>query len=175
MGFGALGAGPDDSIDFDLVGASLTLSARPGWPGSTTCGTAGEFHTLEEDEFDALSELVAEAAPAPAPPSKSALATCAGRPASLASAGRSLAPAAIQVVLPDWLPLSQVEVRVALERMAAAADPVPLVFTTRRMQKRSAAPSSWRRWPRLCPASWGSRSRATTLSTRGCTLPRQSY
>ena len=37
-------------------------------------------------------------------------------------------PAAIQVTLPDWLPLSPREVEGALERMVAEAGPVPLVL-----------------------------------------------
>ena len=40
----------------------------------------------------------------------------------------ALAPAAIQVVLPDWLPLQPDEVLTAFDRMAAAAEGVPLVL-----------------------------------------------
>jgi dihydrodipicolinate synthase/N-acetylneuraminate lyase len=36
--------------------------------------------------------------------------------------------AAIQVVLPDWLPLSPDEVLAAVERMALVADGVPLIM-----------------------------------------------
>ena len=120
---------PDESIDFDLLGAELDILLHAGLAGVYTCGTAGEFHTLEEGEFDALSELVA---------GKSQQAgTCFQLGASHMSGqiclsrigrARSLAPAAIQVVLPDWLPLSPTEVRSSLERMVAAAGPVPLVL-----------------------------------------------
>ena len=41
---------------------------------------------------------------------------------------RASAPAAIQVVLPDWLPLSPMEVERALERMLQEADGVPVVL-----------------------------------------------
>ncbi len=48
--------GPDDQIDFDLLGVELDVLLPVGLAGVYTCGTAGEFHTLQEDEFDALSE-----------------------------------------------------------------------------------------------------------------------
>ncbi len=49
---------PDESIDFESLAVELDALFGAGLAGVYTCGTAGEFHTLDEDEFDTLSELV---------------------------------------------------------------------------------------------------------------------
>ena len=52
----------DESIDFSALEAELDVLLEVGLAGVYTCGTAGEFHTLDEAEFDELSELVANKA-----------------------------------------------------------------------------------------------------------------
>ena len=52
----------DESIDFSALEAELDVLLDVGLAGVYTCGTAGEFHTLDEGEFDELSELVANKA-----------------------------------------------------------------------------------------------------------------
>ena len=54
----------DGSIDLSRLAAELDVLVVAGLAGVYTCGTAGEFHTLDEDEFDTLSELVAAKATA---------------------------------------------------------------------------------------------------------------
>jgi dihydrodipicolinate synthase/N-acetylneuraminate lyase len=120
---------PDETIDVDLLDAELDVLLKAGLAGVYTCGTAGEFHTLEEDEFDVLSQLVAD---------KSARAGVAFQLGASHMSGqiclsrikraRSLGPVAIQVILPDWLVLSPSETQAAVERMVATADPVPVVL-----------------------------------------------
>jgi dihydrodipicolinate synthase/N-acetylneuraminate lyase len=120
---------PDESIDFDLLGAELDVLFKVGLAGVYTCGTAGEFHTLEEDEFDALSELVANRSRRAGVEFQIGASHMSGQIClSRVRRARSLAPLAIQVILPDWSPLSAVEVRTAIEGLVAAADPVPLVL-----------------------------------------------
>jgi dihydrodipicolinate synthase/N-acetylneuraminate lyase len=120
---------PDDVIDFDLLEAELDVLLRLGLPGIYTCGTAGEFHTLEEEEFDTLSELVATRSRSVGSPFQIGASHMSGQLClSRIRRARQLGPTAIQVVLPDWLPLGPGEVHAALERMIAAADPVPLVL-----------------------------------------------
>jgi dihydrodipicolinate synthase/N-acetylneuraminate lyase len=120
---------PDDDIDFDLLEAELDFLLRVGLPGIYTCGTAGEFHTLEEAEFDALSELVATRSTSVGTPFQIGASHMSGQLClSRIRRARQLNPTAIQVVLPDWLPLGPGEVRAALERMVAVADPVPIVL-----------------------------------------------
>jgi dihydrodipicolinate synthase/N-acetylneuraminate lyase len=120
---------PDDSIDFDLVVTELDVLLKVGLAGIYTCGTAGEFHTLQEAEFDTLSELVATTSRSVGSPFQIGASHMSGQIClSRVRRARQLRPTAIQVVLPDWLPLGPDEVRAAVARMVAEADPVPLVL-----------------------------------------------
>lgn len=120
---------PDESIDFSALEAELEVLLAVGLAGVYTCGTAGEFHTLDEAEFDALSELVAEKARHAGSAFQIGASHMSGQ-VSLARIrrARALGPTAIQVVLPDWLPLSPGEVERAVEGMLSAAGDVPLVL-----------------------------------------------
>lgn len=120
---------PDDSIDFELLGAELDVLLKVGLAGVYTCGTAGEFHTLDEDEFDTLNELVADKSKRIGAAFQIGASHMSGQIClSRIRRARALEPAAIQVILPDWLPLSGVEARAAVEGMVAVADPVPIVL-----------------------------------------------
>ena len=121
--------GDDDAIDFEALREELSVLLEAGLAGVYTCGTAGEFYTLDEDEFDRLSQLVADMCSGPGLPfqigaSHMSAQVCLSR----LRRARALGPCAIQVVLPDWLPLSPAETRGALLRLAEEADPVPLVL-----------------------------------------------
>lgn len=119
----------DDGIDFGRLEEELETLLTAGVHGIYTNGSAGEFHTLTEAEYDRLHDLVA------------ARCTTAGMPFQLGASHPSgqlsldrirraakLAPAAIQVILPDWLPLGPDEVVAAVDRMALVADGMPLVL-----------------------------------------------
>ena len=119
----------DESIDFSALEAELDVLLEVGLAGVYTCGTAGEFYTLEEDEFDALSELVAQKAKDAGAAFQLGASHMSGQVSlSRIRRARALGPTAIQVVLPDWLPLSPSEVERALERMLQAAGGIPLVL-----------------------------------------------
>ncbi|MDT0444611.1 dihydrodipicolinate synthase family protein [Streptomyces johnsoniae] len=120
---------PDETIDFRRLEAALEAVLGAGVHGVYTNGTAGEFHTLEESECDRLHEMVAARCTSAGLPFQLG----AGHPSGQVSLGRirraaALGPGAVQVVLPDWLPLSPDEVLDALRRMAGAAGGVPLVL-----------------------------------------------
>ncbi|UCM91586.1 dihydrodipicolinate synthase family protein [Streptomyces marincola] len=119
----------DDTIDFRRLEAALGAVLGSGVHGVYTNGTAGEFHTLDEYEYDRLHALVAGRCTAAGVPFQLG----AGHPSGQVSLGRirraaTLRPGAVQVVLPDWLPLSHGEAVDALRRMAEAAEGVPLVL-----------------------------------------------
>jgi dihydrodipicolinate synthase/N-acetylneuraminate lyase len=119
----------DESIDFDRLAVALDRVLASGVHGLYTNGTAGEFHTLTEAEYDRLHALVAQRCTAVGVPFQLGASHSSGQ-LSLDRIARAAAlrPGAIQVVLPDWLPLRPDEVLVAVERMAAVADGVPLVL-----------------------------------------------
>jgi dihydrodipicolinate synthase/N-acetylneuraminate lyase len=119
----------DDSIDLAGISEQLDYLSRSGIDGIYAHGTAGEFFTLTDEEFDRINELVV-AACRRAGLSCQLGASELGAQRSRARVGRaaSLRPDAIQVVLPNWQPLSPAEVTRALEGFAVAADGVPLVL-----------------------------------------------
>jgi dihydrodipicolinate synthase/N-acetylneuraminate lyase len=119
----------DDSVDFELLGEELAVLAEAGLDGVYTNGTAGEFHTLDEAEYDRVTAFVAERCARDGV----ALQLGASHMSGQISLGRILrsvgyAPGAIQIILPDWLPLATDEILAAVERMAQAAEPVPIVL-----------------------------------------------
>jgi dihydrodipicolinate synthase/N-acetylneuraminate lyase len=119
----------DDSIDFDRLSTALDHVLDSGVHGVYTNGTAGEFHTLTDAEYDRLHALVGQRCTAAGVPFQLGASHPSGQ-LSLDRIARAAAlrPSAIQVVLPDWLPLGPDEVLAAVERMAAVADGVPLVL-----------------------------------------------
>jgi dihydrodipicolinate synthase/N-acetylneuraminate lyase len=119
----------DDGIDLDVLAAALDHVLASGVHGVYTNGTAGEFHTLTDAEYDGLHALVADRCAAAGMPFQLGASHPSGQ-LSLDRIARAAAlrPGAIQVVLPDWLPLGPDEVLGAVERMATVADGVPLVL-----------------------------------------------
>jgi dihydrodipicolinate synthase/N-acetylneuraminate lyase len=119
----------DESIDVDVITTALDHVLASGVQGVYTNGTAGEFHTLTEAEYDLLHTLVADRCAAAGVPYQLGASHPSGQ-LSLDRIARAAAlrPGAIQVVLPDWLPLGEEEVLAAVERMAVVADGVPLVL-----------------------------------------------
>jgi dihydrodipicolinate synthase/N-acetylneuraminate lyase len=120
---------PDDLIDFTRLEQALDLLLGSGVHGIYTNGTAGEFHTLAEHEYDRLHVLVARRCTEEGVPYQLGASHPSGQ-VSLDRIRRAarLRPGAIQVVLPDWLPLHPTEVVAALRGMAEAAGDVPLVL-----------------------------------------------
>ncbi|NED98890.1 dihydrodipicolinate synthase family protein [Phytoactinopolyspora halotolerans] len=119
----------DESIDWLRLDTQLTALISGGVQGVYAHGTAGEFHTIGEPEFDRVNELLAERCTRAGVPYQIG----AGHPSAQTCLdrvrrARELAPGAIQVILPDWLPLSDAECTAFLRRVAAVAEPVPIVL-----------------------------------------------
>ncbi|MDE1995130.1 MAG: dihydrodipicolinate synthase family protein, partial [Rhizobiaceae bacterium] len=51
---------PDDSIEFDKLGAEIDILIDAKVDGIYSNGTAGEFHNQTEQEFDKIQALLAE-------------------------------------------------------------------------------------------------------------------
>ena len=120
---------PDGHIDVRRLRAELDVLTAAGLDGIYAHGTAGEFHELAEDEYDLVSTVVAEHAAAAGVPFQLGAGHMSAR-LSLDRIRRAarLRPGAIQVILPDWAPLSPEEVVTALAGLAAAAGDIPLVL-----------------------------------------------
>jgi dihydrodipicolinate synthase/N-acetylneuraminate lyase len=119
----------DESIDFARLRDDLDYLAESGVDGIYTNGTAAEFFAQSEEEFDCISRMVAETCGRLGLPFQiGASHPCAQTSLERLHRAAQLHPAAIQVILPDWVPPHLEEARAFLERMAEAAHPVPLVL-----------------------------------------------
>ncbi|KAB8197608.1 dihydrodipicolinate synthase family protein [Nonomuraea phyllanthi] len=119
----------DGAIDWERQGAQIDALAASGVDGVYAHGTAGEFHALEEDEFDKVNTLLAERCEAAGLPFQIG-GSHPATPVMLSRVRRAAAlePGAIQVILPDWVPLNDDEVIRFLVGAAEAAGGVPLVL-----------------------------------------------
>lgn len=136
----------DDSIDEAALEAELDVLLAAGLGGVYTNGSAGEFLSQTEAEFDWLSERVARRCHRAGLPFQ--LGAChTSPPLTLArvARARSHGPGAIQVVLPDWLPLNAAEQVDFLRRIADVAHPLPLVLYHPPHAKTKLSPADWRR------------------------------
>ncbi len=119
----------DDSIDFYRLSDEIDALIAARVDGIYSNGPAGEFHMQTEDEFDRVSQLLAEKCNA----SKMSFQIGASHPTPMTMVQRiqrskHLKPAAYQVILPDWVKVNMVEALDFLRRIAEIADPVPIVL-----------------------------------------------
>jgi dihydrodipicolinate synthase/N-acetylneuraminate lyase len=144
---------PDDGIDFGGLGEEIDILIADGVDGIYSNGTAGEFHNQTEAEYEAIQALLAEKCRAAGMPF--VIGACQGDPRqSLERVRRAvgLQPAAIQVILPDWWPVTDEEAIDFLAMMAAAARELPLVLYNPPHAKRVLPPEALGRLVRAVPA-----------------------
>lgn len=146
----------DESIDFGRLAEEIDLLVAARVDGIYSNGTAGEFHNQTEAEYAAIQALLAGRCRAAGMPF--VIGACQPDP-SLArqrvKLARDLGPAAIQVVLPDWWPVTEPEALDFLDLMAEAADGVPLILYNPPHAKRVLAPDELGRLVRAVPAVAG--------------------
>lgn len=119
----------DDSIEFDKLAAEIDILIEAGVDGIYSNGTAGEFHNQTEEEFDRIQEMLAGRCKASSTPF--VIGACQPDPSIMLNRVRraaSLDPRAIQVILPDWWPLTNAEAIDFLNGAANAADGIPLIL-----------------------------------------------
>ncbi|KLK91289.1 N-acetylneuraminate lyase [Microvirga vignae] len=132
----------DDSIDFDRLDVEIDALINARVDGVYSNGTAGEFHNQTEAEYDRIQELLADRCTAAGVPF--VIGAC--HPDPLVSCNRirraaRLTPDAIQVILPDWVPVTDSEAVDFLSMAADAASGAPLVLYNPPHAKRVFAPA----------------------------------
>jgi 4-hydroxy-tetrahydrodipicolinate synthase len=146
----------DDSICWTRLGEEIDRLIEAGVAGIYPNGTACEFYAQSEAEFDRIHGLLAEKC------ERAGMAWQAG--ASHMSAqtsldrvrrARALHPAAVQVVLPDWFPVSLDEAVRFLARIAEEADPIGLVLYNPPHAKKSLTPADFGVLARAVPGLRG--------------------
>ncbi len=144
---------PDDSIDFSRLSVEIDVLIAAGVDGIYSNGTAGEFHTQTEAEFDQISQLLAEKCNAAGMPFQVGVSH--SIPAIVLDRIRrtqALKPSAYQVILPDWVAVTNQEARIFFNRISEAADPVPLVFYNPPHAKRVLPPTGYQELLERTPA-----------------------
>ena len=133
----------DESLDYARVASDLKTLISMHVDGIYVNGTAGEFHSLTEDEFDQIGVLLAEHCEVVALPFQIGASHMSAQ-ISLERLKRSvaLAPAAFQVILPDWYPATDHEAIHFLSRMAEAAEGIGLVLYNPPHAKRILTPET---------------------------------
>ena len=119
----------DDSLDLQRLAVEIDTLIAMQVDGIYSHGTAGEFHCQSEEEFDLISRLLAEKCNAAGMPFQIGVSHMSAQ-ISLARLQRtvSLAPSAVQVIVPDWFPPTNQEIVTFLQRMAEAAGEIGLVL-----------------------------------------------
>ena len=119
----------DDSIDYLRLSEEIDQLIGAGLDGIYSNGTAGEFHNQTEAEFDKVQQVMAEKCQAAGMPFQIGV----SHPSPIISLERlrrsvALRPDAFQVILPDWVTVTDDEQIVFLGGMAEAAGDIPLVL-----------------------------------------------
>jgi 4-hydroxy-tetrahydrodipicolinate synthase len=134
----------DNAIDFASLDVQLDYLIQSGVDGVYAHGTAGEFYSLTESEFVKLNELLAQKCDLAGLPFQ--IGACFPTPQISLNRARQaakLCPGAIQVVLPDWYPVTIRESIVFLERVAEEIAPIPLVLYNPPHAKRVLEPGDY--------------------------------
>ena len=135
----------DGTIDFGRMDEELDVLISSAPDGIYSNGTSGEFHTQNEVEFEQVNRLLAEKCETAGIPFQIGVSHMSGQ-LSLERLRRSveLKPAAVQVILPDWFPLTNDEAASFLGKMAETAGNIGLVLYNPPHAKRVLAPSDWK-------------------------------
>ena len=119
----------DDSIDFRRLAEEIDALMAAKVDGIYSNGTAGEFHMQTEAEFDRINQLLATKCQT----GDVLFQIGASHPVPITMIDRirrtkHLCPAAFQVILPDWVRVTEQEAVDFLTRIAVEADPIPIVL-----------------------------------------------
>jgi 4-hydroxy-tetrahydrodipicolinate synthase len=146
----------DDSLDLGRVAAEIDALIGMRVDGIYSNGTAGEFHAQTEDEFDRISQCLAARCHAAGMPFQIGVSHMSA-PISCERLRRivPLAPGAVQVILPDWFPVTDGEALAFLEQMAEVADGIGLVLYNPPHAKRVLDPEQIGRIAERVPALIG--------------------
>ncbi len=146
----------NDSIDYSLLAAELDYCSGARVDGIDSNGSAGEFYTQTEAEFDQINTLLAQKC------ARSGMAFQVGACHTSPQIARerirrvkALRPVAFQLILPDWFVPSWPEIIAFLEIMAAEAAPVPLVLYNPPHAKRRLVPDEWQKLAATIPGLVG--------------------
>jgi len=120
---------PDGHVDLRAIEDQVAAYAAAKCDGVYTGGTAAEFHSQSDNEFQAMCERLASAARVNGMPFQISAAhpLAPGSLARIAIAAK-LEPDAMQVTLPDWTAIDLPTAQRFLQKASQAAGEIPLVL-----------------------------------------------
>jgi 4-hydroxy-tetrahydrodipicolinate synthase len=139
-----LATGKDGSIDYKKLGDEIDILIASNPNGIYSNGTAGEFYTLTEKEFEKTSMLLATKCNSSRTPFQIGVSHLSPQ-ISLQRLKRVkiLKPCAVQVILPDWFPVTLEEAVIFLQKMEEAADGISLILYNPPHAKKQLNPEDW--------------------------------
>ncbi|WFU11332.1 dihydrodipicolinate synthase family protein (plasmid) [Rhizobium sp. CB3090] len=145
--------GADDDIEFAKLGEEIDILIAAGVDGIYSNGTAGEFHSQTEGEFDRIQLMLAQRCVKAG--MNFVIGACQPDAHIMLERVRRAAllkPLAIQVILPDWWPVTDQEAIDFLRRAVDAANGIPLILYNPPHAKRVLTPEEL---ARICAAAPG--------------------
>jgi len=131
-------------IDFSRLANEIDVLISSNPNGIYSNGTAGEFYSQTEDEFDLISLLLSEKCEKAGIPYQIGVSHMSPQ-LSLERLKRirHLRPGAVQVILPDWFPVTNQEVVIFLQQMEEEAQGISLILYNPPHAKRQLQPEDW--------------------------------
>lgn len=131
----------DGSLDLVRLAHEIDCLLEARVDGIYSNGTAGEFHCQTETEFDKISQLLSEKCNKAGMPFQIGVNHMSAQ-ISLERLRRviALTPSALQVILPDWVPVVHEEAVAFLSRMSEEANGIGLVLYNPPHSKRVLSP-----------------------------------
>ncbi len=147
---------PDDSIAWTRLEEEIEALAASGVAGVYSNGTACEFYAQSEEEFDRIHAVLAEKCERAGMPWQAGASHMSAQTTlERIRRVRGLCPSAIQVILPDWFPLTDEEAVRFLAKVAEEAAPLPLVLYNPPHAKRVLSPPDFGLLARSVPSLIG--------------------
>ncbi len=139
-----LATGKDGSIDYKKLGDEIDILIASNPNGIYSNGTAGEFYAQTEDEFDHIGMLLSEKCEKAGIPYQIGVSHMSPQ-LSLERLKRirHLQPGGVQVILPDWFPVTLEEAILFLQKMEEAANGISLVLYNPPHAKKGLDPEDW--------------------------------
>lgn len=134
----------DDTFNYELLAAEMDMLIAAGVDGIYSNGTAGEFYNQTEEEYETINQILADKCTA----AGMRFQIGASHPLPIMTTQRlkkavALKPDAIQVILPDWVPVTLPEMVDYLKRLADIAGDIPLVLYNPPHAKRVLHPADY--------------------------------
>lgn len=151
----------DDALDIGRVVAEIDTLVSFGVDGIYSNGTAGEFHLQTEEDFDSISRHLAAACEKADVPFQIGVShTNPHVSLDRLRRVRDLRPSAVQIIIPDWFPVTDDEAYAFLARAAEVAEGVGLVLYNPPHAKRVLTPEEVGRLAERVPTLVGLKTAA---------------